>query len=60
MFLLELEPSPPHGGGSGFVKTRGGLPLLITGQGTAAVDTVSTDLVSAWVQNLPTSRKMTY
>ena len=57
MFLLEPEPTPPHGSGPGFMKTRGGLNFLITGQDSAVVD--SFDLVSAWIQNLPTCWQMT-
>ena len=48
---FQAGPSPPHGGGSGLVKTRGVLTFLITGQGTAAVDSLSIDLASAWLQN---------
>lgn len=59
MFLLEPGSSPPHGGDSGFVKTRGVLTLLVTGQGAAASDSLSTDPVSAWLQHLPTSWQMT-
>ena len=33
------------------MKTRGGLAFLITGQGTAAVDSLSFDPVGAWLQN---------
>ena len=44
---FKAGPSPPHGGGSGFVKTRGGLTFLINGQGTAAVDSLSVDSVSS-------------
>ena len=59
MFLLQPGPTPPHGGGSGFVKTRGGLAFLITGQSTAAIDSPSIDPVSVWLQNLSTSCQMT-
>ena len=47
--------SLPHGGGCGFVKTRRDLTFLLTKQGTAAVDSLSIDPVSAWLQNLHTS-----
>ena len=36
-------------GGSGFVKTRGCLMVLIIRQGAIAMDSFSTDLVSAWL-----------
>ena len=49
MFLLEPGPSPPRGGGSGFVNTRGGLTFLITGEGTATFNSFSIDLVSSWL-----------
>ena len=44
---------------SGFVKTRDGFTFLITGQGMATIDSPSIDLVSAWLQDLPTSWRMT-
>ena len=55
MFLVGPGPSPPHGGGSGLVKTRGGLTFLVTGQDAVALDTVSIDPASAWPQDLPMS-----
>lgn len=47
MLLLQPGPTPPHGGGSGLVKTRSGLPFLVTGQGCAAVDSLFTDSVNS-------------
>ena len=46
---FKAEPTPPCGGGcgSGFVKTRGGLTFLVTGQGTAATDSLYVDPLSA-------------
>ena len=55
MFHLEPGLSPPHGGDSGFVKTRDGLTFRITVQEAAATDSLSIDLVSTWLQNVPTS-----
>ena len=55
---FKAGPSPPHAGGSAFVKTKGGLAFLITGRGTAAIDSLSIDPVSTWLQNLPTSWQM--
>lgn len=50
---FKAGPSAPHGGGSGFVKTRGGLAFLVTGRGTATVDSLSIDLVSVGSQVCP-------
>ena len=59
MFPSELGSSLPHAGGSGFVKTKGGLTFLVTGRDTAAIDSLSIDPRSAYLQNLPTSWQMT-
>lgn len=47
LFLLKVRSSPPHGDGSGFMKSRGGLSFLRTAQGTATIDSLSIDQVSA-------------
>ena len=49
MFVLKPSLPLPVGGGcgSGFVKTRGGLTFLVTGQGTAATDSLYVDPLSA-------------
>lgn len=54
MFVLELGPPLSTWGGSGFVKTKGGLTFLVTGRDTAAIDSLSIGLLSAWLQNLLT------
>ena len=47
MLLLQPGPTPPHGVSSGLVKTRSGLPFLVTGQGCAAVDSLFTVSVNS-------------
>ena len=51
LFLLKVRSSSPHGDGSGFMKTRGGLSFLRTAQGAAAIDSLSIDRVSALAPN---------
>lgn len=43
----------------GLHKTRGGLTFLITGQDAATINSLSVDLVSPWLQNLPASWQVT-
>lgn len=57
--ILEPGLSPPHGGGPGFGKTRCSFTFLTTGWDAAAIDFLSIDPVSAWLQNLPTSWQVT-